>query len=280
MNSDALSDIGCQLGNGKLILIFSAQRSGTRALGKDLRDSMVDCSFDGELFGGFTPKSTRKFLESRFPMLTEIFGPYSWNEPISCEIEAMNRKSIMSDHAIEVVDNLLRSRSGCTIIKVFMNHLERQVLEELLETFQPHIIILRRHMLFTLMSSLKARRISGFVNVDTTNVTFQLNEVDVCSYVTQLDEWFDWAFEATRRASCRTLAVSYSEVVEDGLGVELVDFLSEGGLTSMQEAPGCDLAPTKVQDRRTDSSVLHLVQAIRNLNEETLSSLLRLPGPQ
>lgn len=265
---------------GNLLLVLSAARSGTNALNSILSAHLADCRVENELYGSFMPPRTLAFLEPRYPWLASSPGQTRPGDPARAQAIKECRVN-MSAAAVEITRILLGRGHGVTAIKVFEPHLEPASLEEVLATFQPRVIVLRRQMLFSYVSQLKAVSTGNFFRVDSSEATFELTDASANRYADRLDRWFEWVSTALDRQSIQPLEVTYTELLESG-GAEgrLVPFLADWGFQPASGSRAGVEASTIRQDRRTDESVSRLIGQVSALKSGTVSRLLRLPGPE
>jgi lipopolysaccharide biosynthesis glycosyltransferase len=264
---------------GNLLLVISAARSGTNALNSILRSHLVDGRVEGEFYGGFMPPTTLHHLATEYPWLKV---PPGQTRPGAAGREAALKawRANMSSVAVEITEKLLQRGPGVTAIKVFEPQLDPASLEEVMAVFRPRVMVLRRQMLFTFVSLLKAMSSDNFHGVDSTEVTFELTDAAAQRYADRQDRWFEWVYAALERQSIRPLDLSYADLYENGSAESrLVPFLSDLGFRR-EVGPREGIKPSTIrQDRRTDESVSRLIDQVSALKPATVSRLLRLPGP-
>ena len=264
------------LTGGHLLLILSSRRSGTNALMSILEGSLRSVRCEGELFGGFVNTDTRERLVAEWPEIRDHVGPLKSTAWAERQGEEAGRRAVFSSLAVPILSSLMAGREGVTLVKVFDDQLDRAVLQDLMAMFRPRVILLRRQILFSLVSLLKAEHSLSFQDSDSTQTPFSLTSDRILGYIRDTDEWFDWACSVIRELDIPHVDVTYADEVEVASQSQLRHFLSDWGYLA-DSGLGPPGPSTRRQDTRTDSVVTGLLEQVASL-EVPLSDLLRLPG--
>lgn len=241
-----------------------------------LKSVPVGWSIEEEFFSGYLRLPTLRMLESDFPWIGE------WRRTADSGQDAHTKASIasayrqrMNDHAAEVTDRLLSLRHGPIVMKVFPEHLAWPALDDIVERWRPKVVILRRRLLFSYLSTLKAEETGTWFNEDNTSATFSLESTQASQYMAQADGWFDHVLGLCERVDVPWFDAHFEGVIEsDHQREALFEFL---GVDHRWRSA----TPTTTrQDRRTDASLMSTLQALRSLAPEQQEALMRLPGPR
>ena len=271
-----------------LDLLISVARSGTNALGTALQSVRPNVNWLNELYlGAGWSRLQQGELAEAFPWF-DRHGP--WNlegipprERIAC-FNAF--RDVMSEHALAVTQAVMKGRHGRTLIKVFPGQLELTALDAIMAHFRPRVIFLRRENIFTHVSKIRASALSNqtgrfaqsWMNTDLTNVQFAIDERQALEYIRQCDDWFDDAARLAAQHGLMGTWLTYDGLFHSGSDVSVLQALYPGPDFAADPASGGLHSPLRVQDRRSDASVMALLKAVSALPTPTQAQLLRLPG--
>jgi len=144
-----------------------------------------------------------------------------------------------------------------------------------MQRWRPQTIVLRRRLIFSYLSLLKATHTGRWFTQDNTMAPAKLDEDDAHRYIREVDNWYNHIFAICSDAEVPVLDVTFENTVESNSQRDcLLEFL---GIDSMDKT---SLPATVRQDRRTDSSLADTLRSFGSLSPELRSELLRLPGPR
>ena len=229
-----------------------------------------------EFFSGYMRESTLRLLKPDFPWIDEVRR--SFDSEQSAHEKALVARAYrdqMNLHAIDVTERILSLRRGSVAMKVFPHHLDWSVLDAVIDRWQPRVIVLRRRMIFSYVSTLKGHATGVWFSGDNSSAPLMLDVVPIAQYVAEADAWFDYAFRTCIGMRAPWVDVDFEGVVESThQRGALVRFL---GI----DPTWADMTPaTRRQDLRTDASLERTLEVFRGLSREDQDDLMRLPGPR
>jgi hypothetical protein len=263
-----------------LDLLISMPRSGTNALGAVIEKARPEVRWLHELYLGEPWGLRSGELSDKFPWFAaghpEIRKRLPTEQRGAAEREFAE---IMSRHAIDVTKAVVESGHGRTLIKIFPCQLHPTAFTELLEVFRPRLLILRRDLVFSYISMLRAARVGSWWESDLTDVPFTVSDRHAMHHALQADSWYDGVARAATDLALDSTWVTYQGLFTTGKDIPLLESFYPGPPMPVGPSGGL-LSDTAVQDRRTDSSVLAMVKALSSLSATTQHKLFRLPGSQ
>ncbi len=192
----------------------------------------------------------------------------------------------VSGQVCELTSAVLENRSGRTLIKVFPDELYPSALEELVRVFRPRLLVLRRELVFTYVSQLRARALDervqqfgkSWIGADLTEAPYKIDDQAALQYALRCDAWFDQLDRLAAEFELPNIWLTYSGLFNTGADIPLLESFYPGpALPTVTDACGLR-SGLKVQDRRSDASVLEMIRAVSSLSAATQGHLLRLPG--
>jgi hypothetical protein len=184
----------------------------------------------------------------------------------------------MSANVVEVTNAILANRPGRTLIKVFPGQLHPRALERLLTELRPRLLILRRDLVFTYASQLRAQSSQSWGGgTDSTDVPYTFVERSALEYIVQADLWFDGVAKWAEALGLNNVWLTYSGLFATGKDVPLLESFYPGSALEIDERGGLR-SSRQIQDRRSDPSTLEMMRRVSNLSFTTRDRLLRLPG--
>ncbi len=262
-----------------LDLVVSIARSGTNALGNVIQCSRAEVNYLGEVFMGSSTGMREGELSSSFPWFAaghpELRKDMPW--PQRSETERAFAAT-MSDHVVEFTSALLASRQGRTLIKIFPDHLHPAAFVELLRVFRPRLLILRRDMVFTYISGLRAAQARSWWGADLTEVAYMVRDREALAYGRKCDNWIHLAAAVADRLKLEHHWLTYSGLFTNGSDVSVLESFYPGTRLPVDPGSGALKSELTVQDRRTDAAVLGIIDAVNGLSAAAQAKLLRLPG--
>lgn len=271
-----------------LDLLISIARSGTNALGEVIRQSRPDVRWMNEMYLGaeWTNLADDELLD-RFPWFSNG-GLDALNElrPSERKMAFESFATRVSGQVCELTSAVLENRSGRTLIKVFPDQLHPYALEKVVRVFRPRLLVLRRELIFTYISQLRAsaldRRERQFGKAwqgrDLTDAPYAINDRAALQYALRCDAWFDQLDRLATEFELPNVWLTYTGLFSTGADIPLLESFYPGpGLPTVTDAGGLH-SGLKVQDRRSDASVLETIRAVSSLSVATQGHLLRLPG--
>ena len=271
-----------------LDLMISVARSGTNALGEVLQRSRSQLHWLNEFYlGAGWGNVHNDELEETLPWFAQR-GPESLAALSSHQrLEAFRSFSAaVSDHALDLTKTILKNRNGRTLIKLFPGQLSSSALEDILRTFRPRLLFVRRELLYTHVSRLRATNrdatektfATSWINKDLTDTAFTIDERQASKHVAQCDHWYDSVECLADDLGLHRTWLTYSGLFLTGKDIPLLqDFYPGKSFATVQGSEGL-MSTLKVQDRKTDASVLALLKAASGLSVATQEKLFRLPG--
>ncbi len=270
-----LSSVSKSESTVRFIFLMSQARSGTNAFMNLMHNSSPNFLDGGEIFKGFTHPKLMSIIEPDFPWFPRLEinvneGYHKWH-------------ASLIDEKIFSVFNLLSDapelRGSTIFVKVFPFHLREARFAELLNTFRPEVIFLRRHLLFTFISEMKALQMGhgSWSKIDSSKEIVTFNPVAIEKHIARSDNWFNIFYSHTNQLKLPNLDITYSGLFETGDDIgPLSLFLSEiSGNPVSLDIESCQLP---IQDRRYDSFLANILEQFADLSEASRSALLRLPG--
>lgn len=262
----------------RLDLLISVARSGTNALANAVKRSRPDVTYRSEIYAGFTDELPEEEV-STIPWFAAGHPDIRGKMPAE-QRNAMRLafKATMSEHVVDFTETLLEITPGRCLIKVFPDHLDPAAFAELLSVFRPRLLILRRNMLFSYVSLLRATRTGLFWDSDSTDVPYHVKEQDVFHYTRKCDGWFDLTAILAERLQLDCRWLTYEGIFTTGTDVAVLESFYPGLAMPTDPRTRGLKSEFQTQDRRSDSSVLGMVQAVSRLSAAAQAQLLRLPG--
>jgi hypothetical protein len=263
-----------------LDLVISVARSGTSAFGAVIRRDRPQVHWMGELYQGLSTPLERDEV-AQFPW-------FVWNRrEIRLELPRQRRERdqiefsrMMSVHAVDFTRRIMERRPGRTLIKVFPDHLSAEALDAVVREFRPRLIFLRRHLLFSFLSHLRANESQSWARTDSTDVPITVREQDISPYVDMCDSFMDHAGRLALELDLPHASLTYDGLYASGTDVPLLEAFYPGAPLPGHADTGRLKSPMLVQDRRTDASLLRMIASFDALSEESKRMLLRLPGKE
>lgn len=261
-----------------LDLLISLPRSGTNALGRVLQRGHPGVNWLNELYIGQSEGLRDGELLDRFPWFSD--GDPTSQKAMAPKAREEARRvfaASVNENAIGITETVLQSRRGRTLIKVFPDQLDPAVFGEMLRVFRPRLLILRREMVFSYISLLRALRAQSWMESDLGDVGFVMTDSSALQYTVHADGWIDFVSRLAQRLQLEAASVTYNGLFTTGSDVPLLKSLYPGHAMDVDET-GKLRSSLRLQDRRSDASVLAMLQAVTRLSAATQSQLLRLPG--
>ena len=270
--------------NERITFIVSQARSGTNALLdyiSTLNDSIITA---GELFGGHDlPPEIAEIVHKKYPQLV----PFDWIEKRAnftdwSEIYSafIQHQMLVDSQALNIIYDLCSDVSlskSVFFIKIFPGQLSTQKFNEILDVYKPRIITLRRRMLFSYASLLKARISGDYTNKDNSDVEIHLREKEVANYIAESDEWFNNIDRELFRLKIPSLDITYEGFFESGEDVCRVnDFINE--TIPVKFDVGRDAIRMTIQDRRKDQYLGVIFEQFAKLPRKLQNYLILQPG--
>lgn len=261
-----------------LDLLISVPRSGTKALGEAIQRARPDdVHWLGELYLG-----RRKWPIGEGDLDRMLIQQFPW---FRRDADSDGKRTsgtqdfavAINRHVVEVTNAVLNYRPGRTLIKVFPDHLGLQAFERLLRSFRPRLLILRRDLVFSYISHLRAQRTESWAETESSYVPYTISERAALEYTVQSDVWFDRVAVLAERLALDTVWLTYTGLFATGSEISLLESFYPGPPMDVDES-GRLRSELQIQDRRTDPSILEMIKAISNLSATTQNRLLRLPG--
>ncbi len=266
-------------GDCRLDLLVSIPRSGTNALGDVIRRARPEVNYLDEVFLGFTTGLRDGELSSTFPWFAAAHPDLRKDMPPNQRLKTERAlAATMSEHVVEVTSSLLESRQGRTLIKIFPDHLHPAAFVELLRVFRPRLLILRRDIVFSYISLLRALQSGSWWDADSTQVPYRVNDRDAFKHGRKWDNWITLAASAADRLDLENHWLTYSGLFSTGSDVSVLESFYPGPRLPVDTGTGALKSEFSVQDRRTDAAVLGMIKAVSGLSATAQAQLLRLPG--
>lgn len=262
-----------------LDLLISLPRSGTNALGDAIQSSRPGVHWLCDLYGGTPFGLQEDELSGEFPWYAT--GDPEFRDQLSPAERIVSRRrfaAAMNENAIEITRAVVATRGGRSLIKVFPDQLHASVFEELLTVFRPRLLILRRDMLFSYISLQRATRSNAWRNSDVTDVPYSVSDTDALQYALRADLWIDRVAGLVSKLQLDNVWLTYAGLFTTGEDIALLESFYPGPALPVEDQSAGLKSSLKVQDRRSDASILGMIKAVSALSTITQSQLLRLPG--
>jgi hypothetical protein len=258
----------------KLFIIVSVPRSGTHALNSILNRYSYDINVVSEVFGGSFSEETKNLLVDSLPDIAR-FSPYSENSYFNKNSFVSERKKWMTDNAVDIVSGLLNSDSHATVLTIFPNQLEWEAVRDIISIHNPVIVFLRRSMLFSYTSLLKARTNDCFDGNQYKINDLKFDESEIIKYIDKNNDWFNYVYQSVKDFDAEFVDICFSDAFESDNGLdELKNILNR--YVSVSDT-SINIPETNRQDIRGDESLLIMINELMKLSPETLSRFLKLP---
>lgn len=270
--------IGHNDADSGLDLLISLARSGTNALGSAIQLNRPEVHWLNELYLGIPDGLGHGELLDRFPWFSD--GDPVGRAAMTPEArsEAMTSfAATMSEHAVDLTRAVLGRRQGRTLIKVFPEQLSPAAFQEVLLAFRPRLLFLRRDLVFSYISLRRAMETGSWWNSDLTYVPFTLTDRSALKYAVNADGWIDFVTHLAVELNLESVWLTYNGLFDTGRDIALLESFYPGPAMGVDEA-GRLRSGFRIQDRRSDASVLDALVAVSRLSTTTQSHLLRLPG--
>ena len=262
-----------------LDLMISVPGSGTNALGEAIRHSRPDVNWISELYSGAPRDLNDGELAARFPWFAagdpEVRQSLSPGERARATGDFVAK---MNEHVVELTQAVIETRTGRALIKVFPGQLHPSALGKLLAAFRPRLLILRRDLVFTYISSLRATQANSWRESDLPEVPPVVRDQDALNYAMRSDSWINGVAGLARSLRLQTTWLTYAGLFSTGDDVRQLAAFYPGAPIPVDVRSGSLQSSMAIQDHRTDASVLAMVRAVSSLSATAQTNLLRLPG--
>ena len=259
----------------RFVFLISQPRSGTNAFLDLVCGSNESFVRGGEIFTGHHGKEINQIILKKFPWVTDLKN----SEDKKKKIRERYQK-IMNDQALELLNFLATNekfQKRIFIVKIFPDHLSLKSLELVLKTHALHIIFLRRRMIYSYISLIKARSTKSWWGIDYSAQKVELDEKRVQNYIDKSNAWFVQTQDLVSSMEVPSIHLTYEEIFEgkDGaliLGKFLKNFTGSKILSDPSKIP------TLPQDRRHDRFLSEILAEFANIRSDLQAQLLRFPG--
>lgn len=259
----------------RLDLIVSIARSGTNALASSIQRSRPEVSYMHELYLGSTLGLEEGELDHQYPWFKASRISPSNRLVDHCRKDFL---TMMSENVVDVTRAVLAKRTGRVLIKVLPGQLHPSAFSALLHAFRPRLLILRRELIFSYVSILKAAESQSYQNFDNTNADFKMSNRHALDYCRTNHNFIDRAALLAERLGLISVAITYNGLFSSGEDVRALNEFYPGEAFPRDLETGVLISPQTVQDRRTDESLLAMIKGVYSLSAEAQSNLIRLPG--
>ncbi len=285
---DTKESFGDNRADHGLDLLISIARSGTNALGEAIRQSRPDVHWMNEMYLGaeWTNLADGELLD-RFPWFSNG-GLDALNDlrPVERKKAFESFAAKVSGQVCELTSAVLENGSGRTLIKVFPDQLHPSALEELVRVFRPRLLVLRRELVFTYVSQLRASALDererqlgkAWLGTDLTDAPYAIDDPAALQYALRCDSWFDQLDRLAAELELHNVWLTYTGLFTTGADIPLLESFYPGPALPTVTGAGGLRSGLKIQDRRSDASVLEMIRAVSSLSAATQGHLLRLPG--
>lgn len=249
----------------RIDLIISLPNSGTQALGEAIQRSRPGMRFLPDLFRGMADGlSNEKELRSRFAWFTPVVPRSLMDLSPRRRFEAQRDFiSGVSGDVVEFIENVLGDGSDRYLITVLPGQLNPAALCQLLTTFRPRLLFLRRAIAFSYLSQSG----DGSLPVDSRQASH---------YAVRCDSWIDGVAQLAVRLSLQRVWLSYDGLFVTGDDVRSLDSLYPGSTIAVDPETGC--LPSGPRDGRSDASIIVMANNLADLSPAAKARVLRLPG--
>jgi len=267
-----------------LTFIVSQARSGTNAFQEFVSALNSTFIMAGEIFLGeeFKLHETAGKAKS-YPKLER----FEWDK-MKIELkeeskihEAFELHQQFNDlQAFNILNYLINNTAiskNMIFIKIFPEQISTEKFNEILRIYRPRIIVLKRRMLFSLVSELKARVSGSFRLKDNSDLEIMLNQKEVAGYISRTDGWFNNIDREISRLEIPSITITYEGFFESGEDVDRVkNFISESADVEFQV--NLEAVRLPIQDRRTDQSLTSIFSQFTHFPRSLQTNFIRHPG--
>lgn len=263
----------------RIDLLISIPGSGADALGDVIQGSRADVHWLSELYLGVPWGLREAELSDRFPWFAAADPELRKDMPPARRRDAQRDfTTTMSKHVVEVTKSVVESRPGRVLIKVFPDQLHPSAFEELLAVLRPRLLILRRDLVFTYVSRLRATRAGTWRHSDLIDVPYALSDREALDYAVRCDTWFDCVARLVEGLRLDSIWLTYAGLFATGEDIPLLESLYPGHPMPMGPDSRRLTASLKVQNHCSDVSAIETIKAMSVFSATTQTHLLRLPG--
>ena len=257
------------------IFVVSAPRSGTTAFLDLFAKSSAKFINGNELFRGYGNVEVTKIISDEFPW----YGDLKKNQKkLPKMFEAyQNKMNFAVESILQLILDTDAFQKKVFVVKIFPDHLSKEALEVVLKNYASHVIFLRRRMLYSYISRLKARATNKWIKEDTSSQRVFLDERFLSEYVQDTEKWFCETQQLTQKLNIPVLELTYEELFESkNYPVSLKKFIKN--LDRTVTIFDNSTARTVIQDRRQDGFLSEIQLQFSSISPELRERALRFPG--
>ena len=227
----------------RLVLLVSYPRSGTHALASMINHPAIGLNYYGEFFIFNQWSPIVEYLNKYIPF-------FSWRYFLNTRRQKRNwmhyRFEKTSLDPIKTVEKIL-AFPGTHTIKIFPEHLHFEVLENLVETHKPHVVILRRNHLDRYVSLKKANATGKWHEVNSSEVEIEIRDAELQSYITKYEAWYSDIKKLVSKNHCSHLDIDFKQLQDPAITRKIQEFVSVDG-------KGLDQLPQQPTTTKMDKS--------------------------
>ena len=268
----------------RLIFVVSQARSGSNAIMEYISKLNVTLINAGELFIGtnHAPEISR-IAGERYASLKAFDWEgkkkefKDWPDVIRAHKE---HQEITDSKASHLLDELLAdipNSKNIFVVKMFPDQLSTKKFNEILYTYKPRVIVLKRRMVFSFISALKARISKSFTHGDNSSIQISLEEKEVKNYINRTDEWFSNVESGIVELGLQSLIISYEGFFDSGVDVRNVsEFINKR--VEVDFSLDASVIKLPIQDRRSDNSLAEVFSQFAEFPRDLQKEFVRYPG--
>lgn len=259
----------------RFIFVVSAPRSGTTAFLDLFTKSSTKFINGNELFRGYGNVELTKIISDEFLWFGDLRKTKK-SSPKMFEVY-QNKMNLAAESILQLILDTDAFQKKVFVVKIFHDHLSKEALEVVLKNYASHVIFLRRRMLYSYISKLKALATNKWINKDTSSQRVFLDERFLSEYVQDTEKWFYETQQLTRTLSIPVLELTYEELFESkNYPVSLKKFIKN--LDRTVTIFDNSTARTVIQDRRQDGFLSEIQLQFSSISPELRERALRFPG--
>ncbi len=160
----------------------------------------------------------------------------------------------------ERILQIMSAHPGVNVVKVFPRHLSDEKIAELLQTFKPHVLFLRRNHHDRFISIERAKQTGEWQNAQYANVDITIDEVQFESFRSGAEAWYRTQKELCLSLGLSVTDVSYEELQDattlrgliEKLAIGSMEIDSERVLVSSLTKQGSTASPAEYAFERWD----------------------------
>jgi hypothetical protein len=259
----------------RFVFLISQRRSGTNAFLDLVCSSNKSFVRGGELFSGHSSEEINQIVQEKFSWVNDLKN--SEDKRTSIRIKYQEKMNTEAPELLNFLSENEMFQNKIFLVKIFPDHLSLESLGIVLKAYGLHVIFLRRRMIYSYISLLKAQFTKNWWGMDYSSQKVELDEKRAQDYIEKSDRWFIQTQDLVSSIEIPSVNFTYEEIFETAnetlsLGKFLKNFAGSEILSNSYKIP------TLPQDRRHDRFLSELLVGFANIRTDVQTQLLRFPG--